>query len=278
MSAIGHLAGTPWAKACVRVLSEGMTGDATGVYLVSSTVLQVSPPAFPTVIREAVQKAKAARVALGPWLGDVIIDPLDEWEMNGVTCALFEQLSPIPAGRFKRLLELNRVTPHVLGWLRQVAAVSREQNTATEACLRGLKSSPYDFLREAAGQALSTLSEGNFRPRATVMHGDFWTGNILLDPAGSRDFVVIDWRGCVVEGHAIFDLIKFAESAGLGPRLLHRELSEHARVLDCTLAETRIYLLAALGHIWLNLDQFPPDRFAAMARRNLQTLDRALHA
>lgn len=278
MSAIGHLAGTPWAKACVRVLSEGMTGDATGVYLVSSTVLQVSPPSFPTVIRQAVQKAKSARDALGPWLGDVILDPLDEWEMNGVTCALFEQLTPIAAGRFKRRLELNRATPHVLTWLRQVAATSRPGNCGMDACLRALTECPYEFLREGARSALATIATERFQPRSTVMHGDFWTGNIMLDPSGARDFVVIDWRGSMVEGYAIFDLVKFAESAGLGAKLLRRELGEHADALGCRVEDTRPYLLAALGHIWLNLDQFPVDRFAAMARSNLRTLDRAIDA
>jgi hypothetical protein len=207
MGAIADLAGTPWAKTCVRTLSEGSANDGTSVYLVSSTVLKVSPPEFPHVIREMTDKARSAREALGPWLGDVIPAPLDEWEMNGVTCALFEQLSPIATGRFRRLLELAKITPNVLAWLRQVATIDRGPSLDIGACLNALSSCPYDFLRELAVSALAGLASGDFVPRSTVMHGDFWTGNIMLDPSGARDFVVIDWRGSTVDGYPIFDLV-----------------------------------------------------------------------
>jgi hypothetical protein len=146
-----------------------------------------------------------------------------------------------------------------------------------DTSLRALANCPYEYLSTAAACALTGLDRGDFQPRSTLMHGDFWIGNILLDPSASREFVVIDWRGCAIDGYAIFDLVKFAESANLGARSLKKELVEHAKILGCRIHDTRTYLLAALGHVWLHLDQFPPERFYAMARRNLQTLECAIN-
>jgi hypothetical protein len=98
-----------------------------------------------------------------------------------------------------------------------------------------------------------------------------------LDPSGEREFMVIDWRGSQVDGFPIFDLVRFAESAGLSSKALRAELAQHAERLECGIGDTRDYLSAALGLIWANLDQFPPERFALMGTRNLQTLEAALN-
>jgi hypothetical protein len=88
--------------------------------------------------------------------------------------------------------------------------------------------------------------------------------------------MIIDWGGSSVDGLGIFDLVKFAESARLSPRALNAELTAHAERLGCSLPQTRIYLVAALGYIWHNLNQFPAEKFAMMAESNLGTLDAAL--
>lgn len=253
-----------------------MTADGSTVYLVGSKILKVSPPAFPNVIREMTDKARMARQALGPALGSHIPAPLEEWESNGVTCALFDRLIPISNNRFKQFVQLQKLTPKVLAWLRQIAAIGSGVNRSAAACLKALSECPYDGLREPARLALERLNSGDFVPRSTVMHTDLWTGNLLLDPSCTRDFVVIDWRGSEVDGFPIFDLVKFAESARLSPSALRFELIAHAEILQCALEDTLSYLMAALGHIWLHLDQFPPERFADMAESNLQTLQNAL--
>jgi phosphotransferase family enzyme len=278
VGSIANLAGTPWQDASVRLLSPGMTADGSRVYLVDAKVLKVSPPAFPNVIREMTEKAAQARKVLGPKLANPIPVPLEEWESSGVTCALFEKLTPISSHRFQRLAQLIKIKPRVLTWLRQIAAIDRGPNKSAVSCLRALVEAPYDLLRGPARIALARLGAGDFVPRSVVMHGDLWLGNVLLDPTRRREFVVIDWRGSEVDGFPIFDLVKFAESARLPPRALKVELGAHAEILGCALEDTRSYLMASLGHIWLHLDQFPPERFAAMAKRNLETLERALHA
>jgi hypothetical protein len=266
------------ADSRTRLVSSGSTSDGTSVYLLGATVLKVSPRAFPNVIREMTQKAKLAREALGQDLGRVIPTPLSEWEAGGSTCALFEELAPVSSARLKRFMQVNRVKPHVLSWLRNVASIDGGVSSKAALCLEALAECPDQALRDAADQGLARLRACDFVPKSRVMHGDFWIGNVMLDPSALRDFLVIDWRGSAVDGFPIFDLVKFAQSVKLPPYVLRRELAEHAERLECDIQDTRTYLLAALGYIWLNLEQFPPERFLVMAARNLDTLERALCA
>ena len=253
-----------------------MTADGVSVYLVkdgSSKILQVSPPAFPDVIRQSVEKIAAARSVLGGDLGGVIPIPLDHWEVNGISCAFFEELQPISRIPVKRFLEVKEVTPRVLGWLRQVAAIDRGVSKDANSCLEALAACPFEKLRAAANVALKS----HLQIKARLMHGDLTRGNVMHDPSRVRDFMIIDWRGSEVDGFPIFDLVKFAEAVGIRPSILREELAAHAAKLGCELHDTRSYLAAALGYIWLNLDQFPPERFALMAARNFNTLDAALN-
>ena len=277
---IEYLAGRVSDRATLRLLSSGITADATQTFEVESNpprIFQVSPTAFPNVVREAAQKAEAAREALGDALGWAVLTPLEEWETHGASCALFEQLTPLSPNRLKRYLQKKKITPAVIEWLRKVAAIDRGHNNQAEVCLTALANCPNPPLRVAADQALGRLNRGLFAPRFRVMHTDFWIGNILLDPSGLRRFVAIDWRGSQVDGYPIFDLIRFADSVRLGTNVLRSELQKHAEVLGCELEDSRSYLVAALGHLWMNLDQFPAERFADMAERSLKVLDRAIH-
>jgi hypothetical protein len=280
MGPVEYLAGRASADAWIETLSVGMTVDGVGVYLVNdggTSVLQVSPREFPKVVFELTEKIDAARKVLGEKLGWCIPVPLDRWEVNGISCALFEAFTPISRGRVRRFLQLEKIKSPVLSWLGQIAAIDRGPADEAERCLKALVGCPYDTLRTSAIGALNRLERGSFAPRYRVMHGDLTLGNVLLDRSKRREFMIIDWRGSDVDGYPIFDLVKFAEAVGLRPRALRAELSEHANRLACEIEDTRSYLLMGLGYIWLNLDQFPPERFAAMADRNLNTLDAALH-
>jgi hypothetical protein len=280
MGPVDYLAGRASADARIETLSVGMTTDGVSVYLVddrgSTSVLQVSPPKFPNVILEATHKITAAREALGEDLGGSIPVPLDQWEVNGISCALFNAFTPLSRGRVKRFFQLQKLKSPVLAWLRQIAVIDRGPAEQAELCLKALAQCPYERLHAPAISALERIANGSFTPRKRVMHGDMTLGNILLDPSKSREFIIIDWRGSEVDGYPIFDLVKFAEASGLKRSALRAELSGHAERLACEIEDSRSYLLSALGHIWRNLDQFPPERFAAMANRNLNTLDAAL--
>ena len=278
MSALQHLAREMPPPQQLRLLSGGLAPDSAKVYLLKNErkVLRISPPEFPNVVREMTHKAKMARDALGPQLGRPIPLPLQQWESEGVSCALFEEFVPISRNKLVRWLQVRRVAPLVLTWLRDVAEIDRGPNNAVKINLEALASCPSQSVRAAALSALSTMHSAA-RFRSAVMHGDLWTGNLLLPRSTDREFVIIDWGGSIVDGFPIFDLVRFGEAIRLGSSAFRKELVAHARILDCELRQTRTYLLAALGHIWRNLQQFPAERFASMAARNLRTIDAALN-
>lgn len=266
----------PWTNSIVRVLSGGLAADSAIVYLLGDTVLQVSPPDYPHVIREMTAKADLAREKLGPDLARPIPNPLGEWEINGVSCALFEKFNPISSNRLIRIVQRRKLSGLVLAWLRGVSAVDGGPNVRAIDCIAAMADCPSEFLQFAAQKALAAVKSRRFEARSRVMHGDLWVGNVLLDPSGEREFIIIDWRGSEADGFPIFDLVRFAGSLGLSSRALRIELAAHAERLGCALQDTRTYLLAALGHIWMNLDQFPAERFAAMGDSSLRRLDSAL--
>lgn len=280
MSAIPLLDGRMPPQPRLRLLSGGLAADSAKAYLVGGEgkVLRISPPEFPNVISEMTRKAALARDVLGPTLGRPIPLPLEQWEAEGVSCALFEELAPVSRNVFLRRMQLRRIVPLVLEWLRNISEVDRGVSEDAETNLRALMSSPNEMLRAEAESALSAMRFVPSPLKARVMHGDMWIGNVLLRPSHPSEFTVIDWGGSNVDGLPIFDLIKFAEGVRLSPRQLRTELSAHAAAIDCQLEHTRIYLLAALGSIWRDLGEFPAERFAAMAEANLRTLDSALNA
>ncbi|MCP4006756.1 MAG: phosphotransferase, partial [bacterium] len=116
--------------------------------------------------------------------------------------------------------------------------------------------------------------------RYVLIHNDFWRGNVLLDSTRSgpwpERFVVIDWGGSRVRGHAIFDLIRMADCLKLGDRVLRGEVEAHCRILECELIDARSHLFSALGHLAMNLDRFPLPRFLEMAQQCVQRLDSAI--
>lgn len=270
--------GSAGSTAIPELLSSGLLEDCASVYRVDhNRVLKVSPAAFPNVAREMAEKADLARNSLGEGLRWAVAIVLRQWEVDGVSCALFEELTTISNKRLKRFIQVRRVTPAVLGWLRDVAALDRGISNQGETCLQALAECPYETLRRPAEAALASVRSGVFVLRSRIMHGDFWVGNVMLDPNGIRPFVVIDWRGSTLDGFPIFDLVKFAQSSGLSRKLFRAELGAHADRLGCDIRETRNYILAALGYIWLHLEQFPPERFLAMGESCLGAVDNALN-
>ena len=107
-------------------------------------------------------------------------------------------------------------------------------------------------------------------------HGDLWLGNVLRPPAPPwtppdrgpwPPFVLIDWRGSTVRGHAFYDLLRAVESLGLPPAGVRQEVVRHASILGCHPEDGAGYLLAAIGTIGQSLGCFDVSRFRDLARR-----------
>jgi hypothetical protein len=265
-------------------------GDDTAKFLIRdpggrpTAVLLGSPPDYPDAVHRSMSRARAARSALGPELGRVVLDPLVEGRASGLSYAVLPYCAPWSENRLVGRIQRLALGPSLFGWLRRATRAtlsepfpggSDPELVGWLEYLAGLREVSGQ-VRGAAEQALGRLSSGAWRPRRVLLHGDLWTGNLLFrqphpgasatagDPLRGR-LVIIDWDGSRPDGCGIFDLLRLAASLRSGPRRLRREVAAHCEALGCDLADARSYLALALGELGLRLEQFPMHQFAAMA-------------
>lgn len=243
----------------------------------------------PDMVQRAMRRAQAAKLALGPTLGERILDPLAEGRVRGLSYAVLpycDRLSELPPVLWMQRAALRRP---LFDWLwRATERTVRDADRATighsfAEPLRHLGSLKLmsGGLRAAAERAAGRLDAGAWTPKHVLMHGDLWKGNIVIAPAarpfgrwGWRDrFSVIDWAGSEIHGYAMYDLVRLAQSMHLNGAKLQCELDRHCRVLRCESTDAISHLLAALGHIANNLEHFPMDRYTRMAESCFATLE-----
>ena len=262
-------------------------GDAAGRPL---AVLLCSAPPFPEMVARAMDRAAQARAVLAAREAAAILEPLLQGRLEGASYALLSFCWPLVARRPMRWLHRAILGRRVLDWLHgatcQTAAsasqAERDANFAKPLARMAEIAALGDDLRSDAERAIARLESGAWRPKTVLMHGDLWIGNVLLRDATSGlkgawvdRFVIIDWPGSMLRGHAIFDLTRLTQSISTGGRALAGELVRHCQALECDPEDAAGYLLAALGHLESNLEQFPFDRFLSMATACHRQLERA---
>lgn len=241
-------------------------------------VVTVSPERFPDVVAEECLKAEQMRSQLGD-LGAPVLQPLDVGRIETCSYAVLPYRKPLSKRRGLNWAHRIWIKRHLIEWLLEVAhrrsgacAPSRYEESlqALEAAL--LPDSPTAALLRTAEKHLRS---GRFAARATPMHGDLWKGNVLHG-AASTAFTLVDWRGSETQGYPIFDLIRAADSFGLSPKALNRELRLHRAVLGCQMDDLPLYLLGALGHYAARLGEMSPVEFRKMCDGCVTRLSQSL--
>jgi hypothetical protein len=276
----------------VRVgrLREGVSvADAASTFLLQvgrdKFVLRIAPTAFPEVIELEQRRAAAAKKKLGNNLGSVILEPLDQGRLDGRSYAVVPYRTPFSEGGLRWRWEKWQTKPHILVWLEGLVTTGSAGDGRTETFRDFMLLALAELERRVpalqypAETAKTRILSGAFRPRPVPMHGDFWRGNILRAPRHQAGFpfVVIDWRGSLMDGFAVFDLITLARSYNVSSTRLRAALRRHCHCLECELMDARAYVLGALGYIVMTLDQFPYERFLDLAQLSLAKCDEAVH-
>jgi hypothetical protein len=276
----------PLADAPAKLLVRGLDGGPRGVVLCSS-------PAAPGLVGRGARLAEEAKRALGPELGAAVLVPLAAGELDGLSYAVLPYREPLADARWAWYAQRWRLRPRVLAWLRGVTRATVADATAGE--IETEFRSPLERLvadegiapavRAAGARALERLRGGGFRPRVVLAHNDLWKGNLLLagGPRGllagllaAPAFVVIDWAGARLRGHAIVDLVTVGGSLRLGRRRFRAEVGAHCRALGCEPPDARAHLVAALAALGTRLEGFPRASYLALVERAFGTLEAVL--
>jgi hypothetical protein len=244
-------------------------------------VVLLASPVDPDLVRRGMRIAARAREVLGKRLGSVILEPLEQGDLRGLSYTVLPYHRPFEEGVLARRYWRLALRSKALEWLAEVnEATLAETSDAeiAEAFERPLEhvatlDTMDEALRRAAETALGRLKSGEWSPKLVLMHGDLWIGNMLRasGPPGGADrrrrfpFVIIDWPGAMLRGYAMYDLIRLATSMGLGAARLEREVLRHCKILGSRPELAMGYLIASLGQLGLNLGEFPAERHREMS-------------
>ncbi len=267
---------------------EKPVADQTYKYLVTSSegkrlaVVLCSPGVSPDLIARGNRCAADAKRALGEELGRVVLEPLGDGEINGLSYVVLPYREPLSERRVAGWLQRRRVGPRVLDWLLGLTRQTMCDVSEADKHARFIRPlgelaesrDVSDAVRAAAERGLRRLEAGKWVPRFVLMHNDLWKGNILLDDAGG--IVVIDWPGSMVDGYGIYDLVRLGDSFGLSDRALGEQVGAHCRVLGCEPVDAMSHLAAGLGYLLGNLDHFPMHLFVPLADRCVRRVGSAV--
>ena len=239
--------------------------------------LLLSARIAPKMVHRSVERAAVIKGRLPKHLGAAVLTPVDTGTVNRRTYALYPIRRPPAEGRFARRWQQLRFGGRILDWLDDAVAASAIPVTDQAklrdyaALLRNFEADsrfPED-MRRAASRAVSAINSADWVPRVTVMHNDFWWGNVVFaDPqrSGGLGFQFIDWAGAEDQGYPVFDLVRMAKSLRLRNNALRRHLSNHAQALDCDIRCCEYYLLGALANLGCKLEYFPEERYISMCQ------------
>jgi Ser/Thr protein kinase RdoA (MazF antagonist) len=266
--------------------------DSSDKYLVRDrrgqalAMLSLSPPDRPRATDVAARKTRDAHAALGEQLGRAVLLPWHTGTLDGLSFSIAPYHRPLSTFRPQRAIERRRLLKQVLPWLLQTLRhTTREADTQeveTEfrsplTALAGL-STLAPPVRQRAAAELRALEAGDWQPRLTLAHYDLWEDNFLWSQDDRESgFVVIDWGGARARGHAIYDLLRLALSSPASIDATLQQLRAHCRVLDCPPEHAAGHALAALGHLALNLGDWPVERLKTTAQGCVDLLNALEH-
>jgi hypothetical protein len=258
----------------IDVTYKGVITDQNGT---PAAFILCANPIGKTLVKDNVEKARAAKALLQAPHSQVIDLPFLNGDVQGISWAIYDLNTPLTRNRWIWQLQKRLLTTLVGKWLIDVVDQTRKtipDKERTPAIMSPLESlcRENSFPREmvkSAEDAITRLESGAWNPCTTLAHNDLWRGNIMLPPNArvfTRQFRVIDWAGADTCGIPFFDLFKFLQSFTV-PRAHGKKLIQsHCDILECRPMDATGYLLAALGVLGQNLNQFPHHAYVNLAK------------
>lgn len=229
---------------------------------------------FPNAALASCSSSAVARDTLGERLGKFVAMPIFQGEVLSRSFSVHPILHS-PSSKVGSKLAYLLASKAVGSWLRDVATrtVKPVSGQEVEALvlrpleyIAGLQILP-DQYKVLAGEGLAFLSDSSWSPQVVFSHNDFWIGNVMFSPAKRWPGMpqIIDWGSSSAAGIPFFDSIRYVRSARLPSGILAAMLKQQLIATKCSPSCGLFNLLAGLGRLGLNRDQFPEERFAQLA-------------
>jgi len=271
--------------------------DSTTKFLVSApegkprAVIVISRLESPDIVMRGAAIAEEIRGAVGNTLGEAIIKPIDSGYAGGRSYVILPWYREFSSWKpFRVIQKLSLIRP-LLNWLREANAMAATAHGHSEDAIRdygenilhiGKQKFCTGEVSAAIKKTINRLESGQWNPRHTIDHNDFWMGNVMLKPGNSYSsenryaYTIIDWNGANEKGYGIYDLIRLARSLNLSDRIIRREFFSHSNALGCNPEDIQGHLLASLGRLHQNIECFPENRYIQVFQTCWETLVRAL--
>jgi len=254
----------------------------SGLDYSDNSVLMLSNRKFPNFIARAVDNIKQVREVVSCRSRHVILEPVVDGYFRGQSFALWIEHMPVSGRKLIRYFQQILIHGQVFSFLCQLAKDGAKTKLTSDEILEYVYS-PLHWIEGNAGlsiqirsiaeQALTRLTNEDWRPITTIQHSDFWLGNILLQKRKNNKlsndfgFCVIDWSGALLNGAPVFDLIRYCMSSNVSITRATKESEKYLEAIQIPQDEMILYLVIALGNIGLNLEEFPEQRFLEMCER-----------
>jgi hypothetical protein len=267
--------------------------DSPGIYFVpgalakDDAVLKISNENFPDLVELEVEKTRLARRVLSNDLAGVIPIPIFDGRFMGRSFVFLPKYRCMSDGKIIHALQKRLLYDNLFTWLRGVAEVSIDRNPSASSADKRWRL-PLEYVREHRKQsskirsiadlALELLDKGRWRPVSVLQHSDFWLGNILLPSLSQRSssnrfkFFVIDWGGSIVDGGPGFDMVRLCMSSRISLQRARGELLNYCRSINIDHDTLVFEVIAGLGRIGKNLNQFPEERYMTLCENTLDYL------
>jgi hypothetical protein len=285
----GSTRAVPKTGDSARVIDSPSVFTIDGVTSSDDCVLVVSNARFPDFAGNAAERSATAKALAGERLGKHICSALDWGYLDGVSFAVYPRLVGFSRHKVVNRLQAMQSRSAILAWLGELQSrTSREIDRASDIdrhfltpMQRLVADKDLDpRLRAAVALCVKDVKNGRRRTALCLEHGDFWIGNVMLEPregwAGSLPagrFQIIDWAGSKPEGHHASDALRFALSAfGAGKRSA-RLMRAYCRATALAPQDVPVHVFSSMGTLHANLNAFPKERFNMLAARLFGFLD-----
>jgi len=285
---MAHLSVTPMesniavavADAPSKCILKNTDGSPYGVLFISSS-------ANPEMLKRSADSSETIRSRVGESLGSPILKPLYTGDFEGLSYVVWPWQNPITENRLMRKFKKTTIVPSIVSWLMEVT--EKTKGAVRPQDHNDLYAQPLGFMAGLLPELnvhdnlpyLCTEFSQNtdWEPSTVSMHGDFWLDNILLSSGGAHDssygFTVIDWAGSMLEGHPVYDLLRFSESVGSKPIRVRQWCEGYKKIIGCSGRELYAYLFASLGYLGTHLEDFPEERYHQLVYRMIDEINKA---